>query len=223
MNPKTSIQPLTSMQKEMKEKEFFEFMEKKNGYEKIIKVLEPWDTGSFAFELFNEDNLAYCFLKINSITPSNKKEQRQLNKEKRQLEDKSMLIPNFDSPFLFNNYINFIKNQQYLIDDGNEYNEKVESIKMLSAIFKIIYNSKDKESEIYYIDKFLDHIDDYYKINFDASHQLRFDGNLAELKEEIMLFINHDKNYSLLAEATFRIYDIFDEEKKEIIKKLSKP
>ncbi len=176
-NKEISLQPLTSMQKELKEEEFYKFMNKQNGYNKIYNLISIWEL--YTYDLLEPDNI--------------KKHQ----------------IPNFNSPYMFPQYYKLLKEQNSNMSN-HTYNENKFAINMVSSIFKIIYNSKDKERELRKLDTFLDYLDDYCQHANDESLPYSYGKPLWHLEEVISMFIVNNSKYLPLAETMLDLFNIND-------------
>lgn len=218
-NKETSIQPLTSMQKELKEYEFYEFMENHNGYKKVREIISEWDTneGIIPFELLGEDsNIKNNIIKIMSYNDIEEKYLKSWRKEIKILEDKNIFQANFNSPLIFPDFYNFINKSKFLVNISDEcYDITLQNTSMVICIFKILYNSKDKKEEIKQISNFIHYVDNFYNSSVYRDSYLRNNKNPLSTKQLESLVISSIKNsdYINLAEACISVYGYSKSEK----------
>lgn len=208
-NKKTSVQPLTTMQKELKEDEFYEFMEKHDGYKKVKEILEHWfDCGIYAYELLGYESTYNQEITRILVEPDEElsvQQRKDLEKKQKLLNNNKVTSPNFNSPFIFPEYINVINKDDFLFKYYTEHNQIHQSINMIASTYKILYNSKDKEQELKKIENFLDYVDEFYKRLEDNTYKLRSNKSLPELEKSIIEILRN-KNYIDLAEAEVKIH-----------------
>lgn len=220
-NRKTSLQPLLSMQKELKEHEFFEFMKINEGYKKIKQIIEPWHSeGMFAYELLGFESEWYSRVKEVEMNWEGDRIPLELSQLEK-LNDKSIMLPNFDSPVIFPGYLSLVEKDMLILSHQEDYNRLLQSVKIISSIYKIIYNSIDKEEEIKKIENFMDYVDDYDQYLSDPSHSLRCNKPIWELEKIISLFMEKNKNYIDLGEAVIRVVNSSEKTEKLSLSKLN--
>jgi hypothetical protein len=220
-NKETSIQPLTSMQKELKEAEFYEFMKEYNCYERVKEFIEPWHTeGLFAYELLGyqsqlnqaiEDKFSQCKGQPMSYGL------KLLEKEKSQLENPNILKPNFSSQVIFPEYLSLIEKETTILNTENNYNAMLQSVKMISSIFRILYNSKDKAQELTNIELFMDCADHFHRYHSEPNNTQP----IWEIENQILTFMKKDRFYIELAEAVIKADNVCEYTEKVNVGKLN--
>jgi hypothetical protein len=194
-NLETSVQPLIAAKKEMKAHYMTSFLEK--GGLQQLQQLMPYFDGSNIGTLDANDLLCSKESGIigyfNYLIDENILSSAKINKLKQHLEKIGNIHEiNWDSPQIFSNYFKFIDKCDFLSEE--EKQNTLNCAKSYAGIYKILYNSKNKNESLQLITDFFNY----------AQSVLDNEFNSTSIKK-LAHFLNKNPDFWAISDSYFSI------------------